>query len=212
MKISSALSVFLAIGSLSHAATFYPITGITSDTSATDLWGASNLIAGAGTGFDASEPHNVLGTTGSGTAWVTNAPNGGTGDYFGPTPNPAPRLVVDLGSTVPLNEISVWGYSDTNGNGAISLDLRFSNTTTFSGAATSIAGITQPVTPRQSFSFADVTARYVEITPTDNLFGIAPPGGDRVGLSEIAFSVPIPEPSVGVFGLLGLGLAIRRRR
>ena len=202
--VSTSLLIASAIGS--HAATFYTISSVTSDTSATDFFPASRLIEGAGVGFDVAEPHNRT----SGLTWVTNAPNGGTGDYFGPTPTPSPRLVFDLGSIVPLNEISVWGYADTNGNGMISADLRFSNTTTFTGPAFTISGITQPVTPRQSFSFPAVNARFVEMVPTDNLFGIAPPGGDRVGLGEVAFEVP--EPSSALLGLLGLSFLLRRKR
>ncbi|MDA7868653.1 hypothetical protein N9B47_00835 [bacterium] len=193
---------------LASGATFYPIAGVTSDTAGTDFFPANRLIEGAGVGFDAAEPHNRTSTQ----TWVTNAPNGGSGDYFGPTPTPAPRLVFDLGSPVLLNEISLWGYANDNGNGLISADLRFSDTTTFTGAPVSISGITQPVTPRQSFSFADVTAQYVELVPTDNLFGIAPPGGDRVGLGEVAFAVPIPEASSAVLALLGLAGLARRRR
>ena len=51
-------------------------------------------------------------------------------------------------------------------------------------------------TARLSFPFTQtVTARYVEVTITDNWFNDAtggrsdPPGGDRVGLGEIAFEV-----------------------
>lgn len=205
--LKSASILTLSCG-FSLGAVFYPISGVTSDTSATDFFPAIRLIEGAGVGFDAAEPHNRT----SGLTWVTNAPNGGTGDYFNPLPSPTPRLVFDLGSVVPLNEISIWGYADTNGNGLISADLRFSETTTFTGAVTSISGITQPVTPRQSFSFADVNARYVEFVPTDNLFGIAPPGGDRVGMGEVAFAVPVPEPSTSLLALLGIAGLIRRKR
>ena len=60
------------------------------------------------------------------------------------------------------------------------------------------------------FSFAPVNARYVELTPTDNLFGVAPPGGDRVGFGEVAFA--IPEPSATLLGLLGGLFLLRRRR
>lgn len=210
--MKSLFSTALALGAMAitaSAATFYPIAGVTSDTAATDFFPASRLIEGAGVGFETTEPHNRT----SGLTWVTNAPNGGAGDYFGPTPNPAPRLVFDLGSSVALDEISVWGYADTNGNGMISANLRFSDTTTFTGAPFAISGITQPATPRQSFALPPVTARYVEMIPTDNLFSIAPPGGDRVGLGEVAFAVPVPEPSSALLGLLGLGaLALRRRR
>lgn len=201
--------ILLSLGSgFSQGATFYPIIGVTSDTAGTDFFPAERLIEGPGVGFDAAEPHNRTSTL----TWVTNAPNGGFGDYFAPTPSPSPRLVFDLGSSVPLNEISIWGYADGNGNGLISADLRFSDTTTFSGAPFSISGITQPVTPRQSFSFPEVNARYVELVPTDNLFGIAPPGGDRVGIGEVAFAQPIPEPSGALLALAGVVLLGRRRR
>lgn len=202
------LSFLVLSSGISLGATFYPIIGVTSDTSVTDFFPAIRLIEGPGIGFDPAAPHNRIGDQ----TWVTNAPNGGTGDYFGPTPSPAPRLVFDLGGPVDLNEISIWGYADGNGNGVISADLRFSNTTTFSGAPVSISGITQPVLPRQSFSFADVTAQYVEFIPTDNLFGIAPPGGDRVGMGEVAFAVPIPEPSSSMLALLALAGLGRRKR
>lgn len=208
MTKSTSLLVFALGSSLSFGATFYPIIGVTSDTSATDFFPADWLIEGPGVGFDAAEPHDRTGNR----TWVTNAPNGGVGDYFGPTPTPSPRLVFDLGSSVTLNEISIWGYADTNGNGLISADLRFSDTPTFSGTPFSISGITQPATPRQSFSFPEVNARYVELIPTDNLFGIAPPGGDRVGMGEVAFAQPVPEPSSALLALVGIvGLARRKR-
>lgn len=201
--------LIIGMGScLTNAATFYPISGVTSDTAASDFFPATSLIEGAGVGFDSAEPHNRI----SGSTWVTNAPNGGIGDYFNPLPGTAPRLVFDLGSSVPLNEISIWGYADANANGLISADLRFSNSTTFSGDAVAISGITQPVTPRQSFSFPEVTAQFVELVPTDNLFGIAPPGGDRVGMGEVAFAVPVPEPSSALLSLFALAGLARRRR
>lgn len=202
------ISALAAACALSSGATFYPIVGVSSDTAGTDFFPAERLIEGPGVGFDAAEPHNRT----SGLTWVTNAPNGGTGDYFSPTPTPGPRLVFDLGSSVTLNEISIWGYADGNGNGLISADLRFSDTPTFSGTPVSISGIIQDTAPRQSFALPEVTAQYVELVPTDNLFGIAPPGGDRVGMGEVAFAVPIPEPSTAAFTLVGVVGLFRRRR
>ena len=75
-------------------------------------------------------------------------------------------------------------------------------------------------TARQPFSFAPVTARYVRMTALDNFF-VAPgngtevpgslSGGDRVGLGEVAFSVPEPASiSLLLFGLFAFGF--RRRR
>lgn len=213
MKIQHTLSFLILGTSFSLGATFYPILGVTSDTSATDEPGyiAGNLIQGPGVGFDASAPHDQLGAGGASFAWVTNAPNGGLGDYFAPTPNPGPRLVFDLGSSVSLSEISLWGYSDSNVNGISSMDLRFSDTSTFSGTPISISGIIRPYAPRQSFSFAEVSARYVELVPTDNLFGTGP-GGDRVGIGEVAFAIPVPEPSTTALSFIALAVLARRRR
>lgn len=210
-------ALFAIVTSAAHAETFYTIEGVTSDTSGTDLFPASRLIEGTGVGFDASEPHNRL----SALTWVTNAPNGGAGDYFAPTPTPAPRLVFDLGQNQRLNEISVWGYADGNANGVRTFDLRFATEADGTGGfGTSIAFnptlvAAQPVTPRQSIDFGTtVHARYVELTPTDNFFGISPPGGDRVGLGEVAFAVvPTPEPSTLILAALSVaGLSVVRRR
>lgn len=170
------------------------------------------MIEGAGVGFDASAPHNRL----SALTWVTNAPNGGAGDYFSPTPTPGPRLVFDLGEDVYLGEISVWGYADTNANGANEFSLQFATEADGTGGfGTSVTynptfDATQSVTPRQSSLFDELFfARYVEFTPLDNFFGINPPGGDRVGLGEVAFAVqevPVPEPaSIAIWSLIGLG-------
>ena len=110
----------LAAGAV-QADTFFPITSVTSDTAATDFFPAVRLIEGPGIGFQAVEPHNRT----SGQTWVTNAPNGGAGDYFDPLPTPSPRLVFDLGQDRELTEISAWGYSDGNANGAMVFSLRF---------------------------------------------------------------------------------------
>ena len=59
---------------------------------------------------------------------------------------------------------------------------------------------------RQSFSLN------VGLGPIGNSFDVAPQGGDRAGLSEVAFAVPVREPSSALLALLRLpGLARRRR-
>ena len=175
-----------------QADTFFPITSVTSDTAGTDFFPAVRMIEGPGIGFQAVEPHNRT----SGLTWVTNAPNGGAGDYFNPLPTPSPRLVFDLGQERELTEISAWGYSDGNANGAMMFSLRFATAADGpNGFGLSVGynptfTITRPQTPRQSLAFSQVvTARYVELVPTDNFFQVpgGGPGGDRVGLGEIAF-------------------------
>lgn len=99
MKFKTSICLLVRGSGISHAATFYPIVGVTSDTAATDLFPASRMIEGPGVGFDAAEPHDRLGSL----TWVTNAPNGGTGDYFGPTPSPSPRLFFETIDCPPLD-------------------------------------------------------------------------------------------------------------
>ncbi len=64
---------------------------------------------------------------------------------------------------------------------------------------------------RDSHPFTQaVTARYVEMTITDNWRGFqgGTPGGDRVGLGEIAFedAIPPPDPRIDITASLGLNL------
>ena len=206
------------------AADFYPISGVSSST-VNDLFPASNLIQGPGVGFDAADPHvKLLG--GADGNWVTAADAGFPADYI--VEVGAPVLTFDLGSDVPLNEISVWGYAATNTNGVASFDLKFSTEAEGAGGGSVTAGPFATLgdlvtgenngTDRQSFSFSPTTARYVELTATDNFF-VAPgdgsagglAGGDRAGLGEVAFQV-VPEPSSAVLLLLGSLALIRRKR
>ena len=151
-----------------QADTFFPITSVTSDTAATDFFPAVRLIEGPGIGFQAVEPHNRT----SGQTWVTNAPNGGAGDYFNPLPSPSPRLVFDLGQDRELTEISAWGYSDGNANGAMMFSLRFATAADGpNGFGLSVGynptfTITRPQTPRQSLAFAQVVACLLYTSPS----------------------------------------------
>jgi len=222
---SSVLTPLLILG-LATAATaddFYPISAVSASTSATDLWPASNLIQGPGVGIDANEPHDkILG--GAEGNWVTAAPGGFPTDYIAVAGMPIIEL--DLGQDRDLSEISVWGYASTNANGLSEFSLRFATEADGpAGFGTSIsfnpsyAGLPNDDTIRQSFSLGQtVSARYVELTAVDNHF-IAPgdgsggetPGGDRVGIGEIAFAVPEPTSLLLLFGATCLlGMFIRR--
>ena len=181
---------------------FYEIESVTVTTEDTDLWPISNLIQGPGVGFDDAEPYDSLGG-GAGGAWVTEA-CGFPCDYldsFDP-----PEIVLDLGSDVPLSQIDVWGYAGTNANGVLEFEVEFATEadgdTGFGTSITYNPTFTEvdidPV-PRQQFPFDEtVTARYVLVRTTDNYFEEPgdgsgelgrPPGGDRIGLSEIAFPI-----------------------
>ncbi len=220
--------VAAAIVSSAGAATFYPVLSATSSTGGSDLWPASNLIQGPGVGYDAAEPHTQLGS-GPTHRWVTDAPGGFPSDYIAVAGSPV--VTFDLGANVSLSEISVWGYDASNANGLAAFNLRFATEADGPGGfGTSITynpsfggapipgALPNDATNRMSFSFGAVNARYVQMTITDNWF-VAPgngsggetPGGDRVGVGEVAFA-QIPEPSVSLLGGLALfGLARRRR-
>lgn len=203
-----ALSIAFPFGA-AHADDFHPISSVSSSTSASDLWPASNLIHGPGTGFAATEPHART-SGGSGGLWVTDDPGGFPSDYYIAAAAP-PVITLDLGADVYLPEISVWGYDSGNGNGVSRFSLRFATDAdgaTGFGSSISYNPTYFPdnigVTARQSFPFATpVTARYVEFTAEDNFFG-AIVGGDRVGLGEIAFEQNSPVPASGGSALVAL--------
>ena len=206
-------SIFIASTFGAYAATFYTISSVT-NTNSSNFFAKDNLIQGSGVGFDSAAPHNQLGGGGGSFTWVTDAPGADYYDFL-----PAPILWFDLGSDVTLSEISTWGYADTNTNGAKDFSLRFA--TSAEGTGGFGATITYNPTFEAAFNYAprdsnvfsqNVTARYVEMTITDNWRGFqgGTPGGDRVGLGEVAFE--IPEPSSALLGLLGCAVLLRRRR
>ncbi|HUF60986.1 MAG TPA: LamG-like jellyroll fold domain-containing protein [Verrucomicrobiales bacterium] len=179
---------------------FYDIVSVESSTMASDLYPASNLIQGPEVGFDADPPHDKLldGQTGN---WVTAADAGFPADYIELVGMPV--LIFDLGADVLLSEISAWGYASSNANGVKEFSLRFA--TDADGPAG--FGVSIDYNPsfmmeidhiqRNSYDLEQpVAARYVELTATDNQF-VAPgdgsggevPGGDRVGLGEVAFEI-----------------------
>lgn len=206
-----------------QAASFFPVSSISSSTAATDLWPVSNLIQGPGVGFDANPPHDRLLGGADGT-WVTAAPGGFPADYLAVAGSPVIKL--DLGQDRRLTEISVWGYASSNANGLSGFSLRFATEADGpAGYGVSIAlnpsfFPTNDDTQRQSFAFGQTAfARYVEFTAEDNFFippgdgsGGETPGGDRVGLGEIAFAVPEPVGALCVAAGLGVFGCSRWRR
>ena len=211
MRLSIAIAIFFSGLLAVHAVNFHPISSITSSTSGSDLYPVGNLIQGAGSGYSTSEPHNSIGG-GSSHTWVTNAPGA---DYFALLPDPV--LLLDLGADRSLSEISTWGYANSNTNGGKDFTLRFATSADGPGGlATSITYTPSfdaafSADTRDSHSFSQtVIARYVELVFTDNWKNLqgGTPGGDRVGLGEIAFedSVPPIDPLLQIESSLNLTL------
>ena len=184
------------------AVEFYPIEEILSSTEP-DYYVVENLYEGPGVGFDEFEPHDRMGST-----WVTQA-CGFPCDYIETTDTPV--LTIDLGQNQALAEINVWGYAASNANGVKEFSLRFATDAEgpdgFGSSITynpTFSDLPNDDVLRQVLPFEQtVTARYVEFTALDNFFEFPgdgsegeTPGGDRVGLGEIAFPV-----STGVAGL-----------
>lgn len=194
--------------------TFYPIMAVTSATDATDFYYVDNLIAGIGYGFMEEQPHDQIITNGPSSLWVTEAPNG-SANYYDPAPEITPLLTFDLGSDVELTEISVWGYSRTNSNGVRDFSLTFA--TSAEGPENAGTSITYNPTftvphgdvERHSFRFTQaVTARYVLLKPLNNWGGMGvAPGGDRVGLGEVAFEMgAATAPPVTSFAITSISV------
>ncbi len=176
------------------------ITGaVTSSTAATDLYPASNASNGT-----------YLGTSNS-DCWISA---GFGNDYF-TSGGPIPVLTIDLGSDVSYNGFSFWGYlferslSNNGGecNSPSQMSMRFATAAEGTGGfGTSITynpTFSPATNAQEDFTFGQwITARYVELTITDN-FAWNPYAGSRVCFDEIQFAVP--EPST--LALLATGLA-----
>lgn len=177
---------------------FHPVSAVATNT--VNFYDALNLISGIGIGFDAAWPHTAIGG-GQAAAWVTDAPNGGAGNSYYDNDQPLPVLYFDLGSNVTLGEISTWGYSSGNSNGGRDYTLRFAtdaeggdailgdenygNTIKFSPT---FEAALDPASRDTEVFEQLVSARYVEMTITTNWINFdGIPGGDRVGLGEVAF-------------------------
>ncbi|MGC6565158.1 MAG: choice-of-anchor D domain-containing protein [Akkermansiaceae bacterium] len=180
--------------------TFHPIATTSANTN--DFYPLENLTPGIGIGFEEAWPHNSIGPgTPASSTWVTDAPNGGAGDYYD-NGQAAPVIIFDLGANVGIGEINTWGYSTGNTNGAKDFTLRFATEAEGGEPGLGDENFGTSITYSPSFEAAFdtlardahafdqvVTARYVEMTITDNWRALqgGTPGGDRVGLGEVAF-------------------------
>lgn len=211
MKALLCFLVLWAIALPMGAASFHTPVSITAPNS-TAYYPVQRLYQGPGVGYSATSPHDAI--AGGSQTWVTDQPNGGSGDYYA-NGKPAPILVIDLGADRYLTEISTWGYSSTNTNGVRTFNLRFATaaegSSGFGNSIPAQTGFTADLsaTTRHSHPLAPVIARYVEFTATDNWRGQAAfSGGDRVGLGEIAFENTggLPDSRLEAPAAIGLDL------
>ena len=144
-----------------------------------------------------------------------------------------------MGEDKDLSGFSYWAYQGNGGgveqgNTAKDISLLFATesdgTSNFGTTITDNPGFTlgigdTGVEPRQDFNFSTTyTARYVQVTITDNYFGESgSEGGDRVGMGELLFdgetasaSVPFEfSPTLGLFlmgGVFGVSRYAKSRK
>ncbi len=153
------------------------------------------------------------------TAWTTDDPAPGGGDWFGEGNAPV-AITLPLGSTYYLTDLVYWGYhfGAANANEGRAFTVEFST----NGGATygSSVNVSQPLSTFAVGNAATLAfggtfaADTVRLTVTDNHFGGSAAGGDRLGLGEVKFlgdTVPEPASAALVAMMAGLG-TLRRRR
>lgn len=216
------LGLFGLTAGLAQAAILVSPVTVTNDTGFVEFFPLNNIINGSGLSAtpDFSNYTTVThAAAGAGTAWTTDAPNGGTGDYFDPGGTGiTPTVTLDLGGTFELSDFVYWGYhfGAPNGNEVREFSLEFSTDGGGSYGAPVVVSSAlgdHTVAAARTLSLGGTfTADTVRATFTDNHFGVGQPaGGDRAGLGELRF-VAVPEPSTVLLGGLALlGLARRKR-
>ena len=185
---------------------FFPVGNIIND---------SGLSGAADIGNYTTITHSAASAS---TAWTTDDPAPGGGDWFAEGNAPV-ALLLPLGGTYSLTDFVFWGYhfGAGNGNEARAFTVEFS----INGGASfgSSVNVEQPlgslaVANSATLSFGGAfTADTVRVTITDNQGGGGPAGGDRLGLGEVKFiGTAVPDPSAALMGGLALLGFMRRRR
>jgi hypothetical protein len=184
--------------------------------SGTEFYPVSNLTDGSGLSEDPTKENFSLVThaaASSSTAWTTNAPGGGSADYYAldSALAPLPMILLEFEQNHEFTHFIFWGYhfGRANGNEAKSFLLEFSNdggktfhqsVELFSQAISTLNATILPLG-------APISANAIRLTLTDNWFEDFA-GGDRVGLGEVRFlgtSTPNPYPILRVQRLADFG-------
>ena len=126
-------------------------------------------------------------------------------------------FVYDLGVNGPISNLILWQYIPTGqGNNTKDFNLRYSDTTTFTGGPDFSGTLSATANP-QTFDL-NGAGQFVEFSILSN-YGGQFPGGDRTGLGKVRFAAPsaaaTPEPG-SITLLVGMGIAgvgvLRRRK
>jgi len=117
----------------------------------------------------------------------------------------APVLTIDLGASYKLSGVAFWNYN-IYGNATKEFSLAFSTNGTTYGSSTNFTTNTPAEPPvQENFSLSEVTARYVQMTMTENWYDGVNRGGDRVGFCDIQFNgTAVPEPTMVAMIATGL--------
>ncbi|CAN5435495.1 hypothetical protein BH23VER1_BH23VER1_10070 [soil metagenome] len=182
----------------------------------TEFFSAFNLVDNSGLdGFaDASNYFGVTHAAASASvSWTTDAPGGGTADYFALDPfvAPPPVLTFSLDGHYSISDLVFWGYhfGAPNGNEAKSFTLEFSTdgglTYPISATVSNTDGLTQGIAKTLPVG-GNFSANSIRMTVTDNWFEDAP-GGDRVGIGEVKFLGQVAtDPLLSIASSFALGL------
>lgn len=197
---------------------------VASDSSATDLFSASNLINNSGlnpvptlTSYESAQH----GSANPSRAWATAAPGGGGRDYFSGA-NPDPVLTFTLPDLYQITHLVVWGFYYTSPNNTEAKDFTLEFSTDGGRTWAGQTNVTHRKTAAESETIPlprKFHANAVRLTITDNYYVFRGVGGERVGLGEVKFlgQPPAgPNPSVSLrplvdFGSISPGEAIAAR-
>ena len=179
----------------------------------TEFFPVANLTNGSGLSATPTIDNyqSVTHSAASGSsAWTTNAPGGGSADYYNFAPPPI--VLFRFNETHQFSDLVYWGYhfGNPNGNEGKSFRLEFSEDggSTFDNAvdleSPSISRSASTTLPLEQV----ISANAIRLTITDNWFENFG-GGDRVGVGEFRFigETPVnPAPVLTVERLLDFGV------
>lgn len=182
----------------------------------TEFFPAANLTNGSGlsqiptlSNYAATTHTNASGSS----AWTTDAPGGGSADYFAlnPASAPLPVFLLTFAKEHEFTDFIYWGYhfGAPNGNEVKSFTLEFSsdNGSSFHSSTNLSSPAISRANPTTLALGGPFTANTIRLTLTDNWFENFG-GGDRAGLGEIRFigTTPVdPTPVIEAPRLVDFG-------